>query len=101
MTQGESRLIVDPMYKNPLIEHHGDRFRNTDLYQAFTYAAALDAPAVLVYPRVDWRVDVMLAFQRQRLRLCTVDLQKRSACFAAVGRSLVEEEQRVHDPMRR
>ena len=53
-------LIVDAKYKNPLIEHHGDRFRNSDLYQAFTYASALNAPAVLVYPRVDQHIDVVL-----------------------------------------
>jgi 5-methylcytosine-specific restriction endonuclease McrBC regulatory subunit McrC len=39
-------LIVDAKYKNPLIEHHGDRFHNSDLYQAFAYAAALEREGV-------------------------------------------------------
>ena len=68
------RLIVDAKYKKPLIEYHGDRFRNTDLYQAFTYAAALNTPAVLVYPRVDRDVDVTVQTQGQRVRVILVDL---------------------------
>ncbi len=67
-------LIVDAKYKNPLIEHHGDRFRNTDLYQAFTYAAALNAPAVLVYPRVDRDVDVVFETSRHETTIMTVNL---------------------------
>ena len=44
-------LIVDAKYKNPMRESWGKQyFHNDDLYQALTYAAALDAPAVLVYP---------------------------------------------------
>ena len=68
-------LIVDAKYKNPLIEHHGDRFRNTDLYQAFTYAAALDAPTVLVYPRVDRHVNVAIETGEHGTRVVTVDLK--------------------------
>ena len=71
-------LIVDAKYKNPLIEHHGGRFRNSDLYQAFTYAAALDAPAVLVYPRVDENVDVMLESGEREVRIATIDLMASS-----------------------
>ena len=67
-------LIVDAKYKNPLIEHHGDRFRNSDLYQAFTYAAALGAPAVLVYPKVDQEVDVTFETSGHEARIMTVDL---------------------------
>ena len=69
-------LIVDAKYKNPLIEHYGCRFHNEDLYQAFTYASALDAPAVLVYPRVDWDVDVTLKAGAFVVRIKTVDLRR-------------------------
>ena len=77
------RLIVDAKYKNPLIEHHGDRFRNSDLYQVFTYAAALDAPAVLVHPRVDQDVDVEFGAGPHRTRILSVPLHRgiRETCW--------------------
>ena len=68
-------MVVDSKYKKPLIEHHGDRFRNTGLYQPFAYAAELNAPAVLVYPRVDWDVNVTLEAAGSNLRIETVDVQ--------------------------
>jgi len=67
-------LIVDAKYKNPFIDNYGDRFRNADLYQAFTYAAALDAPAVLVYPRVDRDVEVLLRAEKHEVRIVSVEL---------------------------
>lgn len=67
-------LVVDAKYKKPLIEHHGDRFRNPDLYQAFTYAAALDAPAVLVYPKVDEDIKVALEVGGHEARAMSIDL---------------------------
>ena len=60
--------------KKPLIEHHGDRFRNPDLYQAFTYAAALGAPAVLVYPKVDEDIKVALEVGGHEARAMSIDL---------------------------
>lgn len=83
-------LIVDAKYKNPLIEHHGDRFRNTDLYQAFTYATALDAPAVLVYPRVDRDVNVALEMQVQEVSMVSLDLRDAMSELSSVGRCLEE-----------
>jgi len=69
-------LIVDAKYKNPLRWREGKQyFRNEDLYQAFTYAAALDAPAVLVYPRVDRDVDTNLEGPGSSVRIETADLQ--------------------------
>jgi len=67
-------LIVDAKYKKPLLEHYGNRFHNLDLYQAFTYAAALDAPAVLVYPKVNQDVDVKLKTEGQEVRVVSLDL---------------------------
>ena len=68
-------LIVDAKYKNPLRESWGrEYFHNEDLYQAFTYSAALDAPAVLVYPRVDRDVDVRLGCAKRDGCLTAVDL---------------------------
>jgi len=67
-------LVVDAKYKKPLIEHHGARFRNPDLYQAFTYAAALDAPAVLVYPKVDEDIKVALEAGGHEARAMSIDL---------------------------
>jgi 5-methylcytosine-specific restriction endonuclease McrBC regulatory subunit McrC len=67
-------LIVDAKYKKPLIEHHGARFRNSDLYQAFTYAVALAAPAVLVYPRCGQDIDVTFETNGNAVRVLTVDL---------------------------
>jgi len=68
-------LIVDAKYKNPLRESWGkEYFHNEDLYQAFTYAAALDAPAVLVYPRVDRDVDVTVHVQGQLVRVAQAEL---------------------------
>jgi len=67
-------LIVDAKYKNPLIEHYGDRFRNSDLYQAFTYAAALDAPAVLFYPCCGRDIDVAFEIDGSLVRVLAVDL---------------------------
>jgi len=66
--------VVDAKYGNPLIEHHGNRFRNSDLYQAFTYAAALDASAVLVYPKVDEKIDVTLKASGYGARIVAIDL---------------------------
>jgi 5-methylcytosine-specific restriction enzyme subunit McrC len=83
-------LIVDAKYKNPLIEHHGDRFRNTDLYQAFTYAATLNAPAVLIYPRVDRDVDVTLELLSEKVRMLTVDLTEFSKLVDKLGFLIVE-----------
>jgi len=69
-------LIVDAKYKNPLRDSWGKQyFHNEDLYQACTYAAALDAPAVLVYPRVDRDVDVTLEMASSSVRIKTVDVQ--------------------------
>jgi 5-methylcytosine-specific restriction enzyme subunit McrC len=71
-------LIVDAKYKNPLRWRGGTQyFVNEDLYQAFTYAAALDAPAVLVYPRVDRGVDVTLDPSLHAVQIRTVDLLER------------------------
>jgi len=68
-------LIVDAKYKNPLRESWGkEYFHNEDLYQAFTYAAALDAPAVLVYPRVDRDVDVTARSPACSTRVIALDL---------------------------
>jgi len=62
--------------KNPLRESWGkEYFHNEDLYQAFTYAAALDAPAVLVYPRVDRDVDVTLGMIAQTVAIHAGDLR--------------------------
>ena len=59
---------------DPLAQHHGERYRNPDLYQAFTYAVALDTPAVLVYPRCGQDIDVMLETCGNTIRVLTVDL---------------------------
>ena len=67
-------LIVDAKYKNPLVYNYGDRLRNTDLYQALTYAVALDAPVVLVYPRLEQNVDVVLRTSDYETRIITIDL---------------------------
>jgi 5-methylcytosine-specific restriction enzyme subunit McrC len=71
---GTPWLIVDAKYKMPLIDHHGDRFRNSDLYQAFTYAVALEAPALLVYPRCGQDIDVTFETNGNAVRVLTVDL---------------------------
>jgi 5-methylcytosine-specific restriction enzyme subunit McrC len=71
---GAPWLIVDAKYKQPLVEHYGDRFRNSDLYQAFTYAVALQAPAVLVYPRCAQDIDVTFETNGNAVRVLTVDL---------------------------
>lgn len=83
-------LIVDAKYKNPLVEHHGNRFRNSDLYQAFTYAVALDAPAVLVYPRVDRGVDATVELPGKVVRMAAVDLTDRSIRDRGLGNLLRE-----------
>jgi 5-methylcytosine-specific restriction endonuclease McrBC regulatory subunit McrC len=70
-------LIVDAKYKNPLRETWGkEYFHNEDLYQAFTYAAALSAPAVLVYPKVDEDIDVEFQAGTHRLRVVSVPLNR-------------------------
>ena len=83
-------LIVDAKYKKPLIEHHGDRFRNPDLYQAFTYASALNAPVVLVYPRVDEEVEVTLEVGRYEIRVLTVALDQASVSLCVTLRSVLQ-----------
>lgn len=68
-------LIVDAKYKNPMRWREGKQyFHNEDLYQALTYAAALDAPAVLVYPRVDRDVDIGFAAGLHRARVISIPL---------------------------
>jgi len=70
-------LIVDAKYKNPMRETWGkEYFHNEDLYQAFTYATALDAPAVLVYPRIGQDVDVTLKLDECAARVMSVDLAR-------------------------
>jgi 5-methylcytosine-specific restriction endonuclease McrBC regulatory subunit McrC len=70
------RLIVDAKYKKPLIGHYGDRFRNSDLYQAFTYAATLDALAGLVYPSVNRDVDVAFDLDGKAVQALAIDLRR-------------------------
>lgn len=68
-------LIVDAKYKNPLRQSWGKEYlHNEDLYQAFTYAAALDAPTVLVYPKVDRDVAVHLESSSLRVKLVTAGM---------------------------
>ena len=81
-------LIVDAKYKKPLIEHYGYRFRNSDLYQAFTYAVALDAPAVLVYPRITEEVGAILEVGRHEVRVLTVALDQYNVSLCTTLRSL-------------
>jgi 5-methylcytosine-specific restriction enzyme subunit McrC len=71
---GAPWLIVDAKYKQPLIEHHGERYRNPDLYQAFTYAVALSAPAVLIYPRCNQNIDVTFEAHSNMVRVLAIDL---------------------------
>jgi 5-methylcytosine-specific restriction endonuclease McrBC regulatory subunit McrC len=82
-------LIVDAKYKKPLRENWGKQYyHNDDLYQAFTYADALDAPAVLVYPKVDQDVDVMFEVGRHQVRLMAVEIDAVRDCGRAVLRGL-------------
>jgi len=68
-------LIVDAKYKKPLRnDWNGQYVHNEDLYQAFTYSAALGAPAVLVYPRCGQGVDVTFESSGNVTRVLTVDL---------------------------
>ncbi len=68
-------LVVDAKYKRPTIAHReGERFLSGDLYQAFTYAVALRAPVVLVYPQVDGAVRATLAMGEHEVMVCTVDV---------------------------
>lgn len=68
-------LVVDAKYRRPLSEHYGaPRFSSADLYQAFTYAVALGAPVVLVYPQVDEAVNVQLKLANQWVHVRTVDI---------------------------
>jgi len=61
--------------KNPLRESWGkEYFHNEELYQALTYAMALDAPAVLVHPRVDRDVDAILSFRNLGVTILGIDL---------------------------
>jgi len=46
---------------------------NTTVYQVFTYSVALDAPAVLVYPRVGRDVDLTLRTAGREARFVAVD----------------------------
>jgi 5-methylcytosine-specific restriction enzyme subunit McrC len=70
-------LIVDAKYKKPLRENWGKQyFHNDDLYQAFTYATALGALAVLVYPKVDENVDVTFEAGGYEARIVTIDLRE-------------------------
>ena len=84
-------LIVDAKYKKPLLEHYGDRFHNADLYQAFTYAAALGAPAVLLYPKVDQEVDVAFEVGRHQVRLMAVEIDAVRDCGRAMIRPAYAE----------
>jgi len=68
-------LVVDAKYKNPLRNDWCGQFlKNEDLYQAFTYALALGAPAVLLYPRCSQDLDVTLATNGATTRAVTADL---------------------------
>ena len=55
----------------------------TRISQVFTYAAALDAPAVLVHPRVDQDVDVEFGAGPHRTRILSVPLHRgiRETCW--------------------
>jgi len=68
-------LIVDAKYKKPTKERwRGQYLHNDNLYQAFTYAAALDAQAMLVYPKVNQDIDVTFKAGGHEVRVMTVDL---------------------------
>jgi 5-methylcytosine-specific restriction enzyme subunit McrC len=84
-------LVIDAKYKNPVVEHYGDRFHSSDLYQAFTYAAALDATTVLVYPRADQDVDVTFGTSGHEARIMTVDLRglRITGSFSGLARGLI------------
>jgi len=78
-------LIVDAKYKNPMRENWGKQyFHNEDLYQALAYATALDAPVVLVYPRVDRDANVTLRAGKQEVRILTTDLEREN-CTSMLG----------------
>lgn len=71
-------LVVDAKYKRPTTERReAERFVSGDLYQAFTYAVALRAPVVLVYPQVDEEVDARLELAGHTVHVRTVDLSTR------------------------
>lgn len=68
-------LVVDAKYKRPTTAHRdAERFLSGDLYQAFTYAVALRAPVVLVYPQVDEVVDAQLELAGYTVHVRTVDI---------------------------
>jgi len=87
-------LIVDAKYKNPMRWRRGGQyFINEDLYQAFTYAAALDAPTVLVYPRVDRDVNVTLETAGVLTRDVSADLVEGvKSRMERIARALLAEE---------
>jgi len=71
----EPWLVVDAKYKRPMTEYRDmERFLSDDLYQAFTYAVALGAPVVLVYPKVDEAVDAQLELTGYNVHVRTVDI---------------------------
>ncbi len=68
-------LVVDAKYKRPTVEHwEAERYLSTDLYQAFTYAVALRAPVILVYPEVEEPIDATLALADHTVKVRTVDI---------------------------
>lgn len=68
-------LVADAKYKRPTVEHReAERFLSGDLYQALTYAAALRAPVVLVYPQVDEAVEAVLALGEHQVTVRTADI---------------------------
>lgn len=86
-------LIVDAKYKKSLRENSGGRyFHNDDLYQAFSYANALDAPTVLVYPNVDQDIEVALKVEEEEVRIVSIDLGKlplgSSMTFCSLGEAI-------------
>ena len=86
-------LIVDAKYRKPLLENWEKQyFHNDDLYQAFTYAAALDAPVILVYPKVDQDIEVALKVEEEEVRIVSIDLGKlplgSSMTFCSLGQAI-------------
>lgn len=69
------RLVVDAKYKRPTSSHwETERFLASDLYQAFTYAAALRVSVVLVYPQVEGELEITLGLDDHRVLVCPADI---------------------------
>ncbi len=70
-----AQFVIDAKYQRPLAKgQYRMGFRNTNVYQIMTYAAALKCPGILAYPRDNQDISVSYRMDEVHFKIETIDL---------------------------